>query len=351
MSRFKEFLLESVFTVNTAMAYFGLSDGFTEEDLKKVYKQMSLLHHPDRGGSTTEMQKVNDAYKVLQKSIKGYSNSKSFTVDWEAIDKELRNIAKFVNDDLEKKFKPEVFTSYLEELSGLEFEFKKTEKYPSGYDKKSPSNAGFKGEFFTKDRSSVFTITITASLSNLRRSDAGLSGGGYDYSLYVDAYGFHNNRKQKMAQRDWSFTDNHKLFTNPAQVYPRAKLKKIFTGTTTSAKSKAFKKADMYAFLTKKLNGSGSGDDIFIPVGNEYSLRIYRSVFMRKASWAILDLHTMPEGKFNLRKKVQRLPYTSFPETEEYALKLEKIIKGTKRISDEKRLIDYLSKEIEKLKK
>lgn len=37
------------------------------EVVKAAYKAMSLLHHPDRGGSTSTMQLINVAYETLTK--------------------------------------------------------------------------------------------------------------------------------------------------------------------------------------------------------------------------------------------------------------------------------------------
>ena len=34
----------------------------TMEDLKKQYKRLALLHHPDRGGNEEVMKKINSAY-------------------------------------------------------------------------------------------------------------------------------------------------------------------------------------------------------------------------------------------------------------------------------------------------
>jgi curved DNA-binding protein CbpA len=35
------------------------------EELKKMYHQLALKHHPDHGGSTSEMQALNDEYDLL----------------------------------------------------------------------------------------------------------------------------------------------------------------------------------------------------------------------------------------------------------------------------------------------
>lgn len=37
----------------------------TLEELKKTYHRLALHHHPDHGGSTAEMQALNDEYDLL----------------------------------------------------------------------------------------------------------------------------------------------------------------------------------------------------------------------------------------------------------------------------------------------
>lgn len=42
----------------------------TLEELKKQYKQLAMQHHPDLGGSTTDMQEINNEYDLLFASLK-----------------------------------------------------------------------------------------------------------------------------------------------------------------------------------------------------------------------------------------------------------------------------------------
>ena len=46
--------------------YFN--DCTTLEDVKRRYKQLALLHHPDRGGSTATMQEINSEYSNIVKN-------------------------------------------------------------------------------------------------------------------------------------------------------------------------------------------------------------------------------------------------------------------------------------------
>lgn len=49
-----------------AMTILGLTRGYAEKDLKKAYRQKSLLVHPDKGGTNEDFLKVRVAYEFLQ---------------------------------------------------------------------------------------------------------------------------------------------------------------------------------------------------------------------------------------------------------------------------------------------
>ena len=58
-----------------AVRYFeiGTKDAFTKEFVKKKYKRLSLIHHPDRNGneetSIREMQKINYCFELLEEEL------------------------------------------------------------------------------------------------------------------------------------------------------------------------------------------------------------------------------------------------------------------------------------------
>lgn len=44
----------------------------TLQDVKKLYKELAKLHHPDRGGNTATMQEINNEYEyAIRKAAKG----------------------------------------------------------------------------------------------------------------------------------------------------------------------------------------------------------------------------------------------------------------------------------------
>jgi hypothetical protein len=48
-----------------ALAELGLKDPVDDEVIKKEYRRLIMQHHPDRGGDTEKLQKLNDVIKSL----------------------------------------------------------------------------------------------------------------------------------------------------------------------------------------------------------------------------------------------------------------------------------------------
>jgi hypothetical protein len=65
--------------------------------------------HPDRGGSTAQMQQVNDANEVLQKAVATTSSR----YDWKERDREYAEIGKNVIDDINSKLNIDNYVKFL----------------------------------------------------------------------------------------------------------------------------------------------------------------------------------------------------------------------------------------------
>lgn len=48
----------------------GVSETATQEEIRKAYKRMAMIHHPDRGGDAAEFNRIRKAYKSLSKQNK-----------------------------------------------------------------------------------------------------------------------------------------------------------------------------------------------------------------------------------------------------------------------------------------
>jgi len=49
------------------MTYF--TDIKTKEDLKKTFRKLSTIYHPDKGGTLEVMQKINNEYSLLKNTF------------------------------------------------------------------------------------------------------------------------------------------------------------------------------------------------------------------------------------------------------------------------------------------
>jgi curved DNA-binding protein CbpA len=322
MKKFKDYLIEITMTFDKALEVFGMDAEKAADKLalKKKYRDLAKQHHPDHGGDAKMFREVGDAYEVLSKAKISKSG-----VDWDAIDAKYRRWGLQIKTSLLSNFRPEIFTVYFKEQSGYDYNYEIIRTFPLEKER-SPNYAGFDVEFFTKDRSTVFTMTVHATLSNVINNKSLGHGDDISYTVVTTAVGFHLNKKQKMSQRDWKWTNDHSFFRKPEMLFPVKKMKAIFSGKTSNRK---FKKRDMETFLEKKLGATfGSQDFVYIPLGEDYKLTIYRSVIMKQAAWGI-------NGIYQKHSRVAMAGYFSFMEEEETAKIFEKVQKEVMKVKGE----------------
>lgn len=335
--RFKQFLLEETMSVNRALEIFGLEskDAADKGLLKRTFSRLAKANHPDHGGDVEQMKLINLAYEVLKKA-----KVKFGSVDWESIDKKYRYLGSAIKTALIAGFKPEVFTRYFEKIKGEAFNSEILQTWP-GQNERSPHIAGFKAEFFTDDRNTIFELDVIANLIDIAKNNS-LGFEDLNFSLSIIAYGFYKNKKQKLSKSDWKFTNDHSFFSKPEKIFPKHKLEKIFSGATSQ---RAFKKRDMYTFLTKKLKAKTNGDYVYIPLKDDYWFVIYRTVFMRQPFWH-------PNGIYFKRiRRVEGCPVVSLPETEETAKFFETIQKKSQRGRDQESISNIVNTLLKSKKK
>lgn len=72
-----ELILESKINFNDALKIFNLSNRYSNQELKQKYKLLAKKHHPDLGGSSVEMYKINISYELLKEKLGSSNNSKN----------------------------------------------------------------------------------------------------------------------------------------------------------------------------------------------------------------------------------------------------------------------------------
>jgi curved DNA-binding protein CbpA len=331
MKKFKEYLIERNMTFDLALKVFGMkADEIGDKaKLKKRYRDLAMQHHPDKGGDKEMAQDVNDAYAVLAKSQHKGVTGGGF--DWDSLAAKYKVAGAQIKTALLSNFQPDIFKNYFKELSGYDFNYEIKRVFPSEKER-NPNNAGFEVEFFTKDKSTLFSLKISANLRDIVYPKAELGIGSISYAVYTEAYGFHLNKKQKMSQRDWKFTNDHSFFRQPETLFPKKKLQAIFSGTTSK---RAFKKRDMEVFLKVKLGARlQGGDTAIIDIGEGYSLLIYRMTFQRQPFWGANGIY-FSKGGLGFGSRVAMATIVNFPEEEETAKIFEKIQKEVMKVKGE----------------
>lgn len=55
-----------------AIEFFGLKDKVSIKSFKRLYRKMSKEIHPDIGGDSEEMKKLNEYYKLVMEYLESY---------------------------------------------------------------------------------------------------------------------------------------------------------------------------------------------------------------------------------------------------------------------------------------
>ena len=317
--KLKKLLFEITFDQALKVLNYSKEDLGDEAKLKKAYRDATITAHPDKGGSTSAMQDVTAAYELLKKT----KSSSSSKFDWEKSDKENLDLGLKVLEQLKQKFNTTKFIDHFNQIYSDSFQVKISKERPSSSDR-SAWYAGLSAEFFNASRDIVFSIDFHCSIHDVKYDKSLGSGiGNISYPLGVSAYGFFNNKKLKITQRDYSSTRNHDVLINPELSFPKAKLEKF----KTTSVSKVFKRADMILYLTKKLGMTWDGDQARIKdVPKPLAIVFSRGTFMKTPYWS-LNLYENSRG-------VPGMSYVTLPETIETAQAIEKLVKEVGKTTD-----------------
>jgi hypothetical protein len=339
-----------------ALKIFGIDSVPSTDELKNLYRTLALKNHPDKGGSLEAMKDINQAYDVL-KTMK-VSASKAF--DWEEIHRKTteRNKHQFTVMDsiFEEEFDANGILKYLQQFVTDELFISVQKK-----DKNKISKAEWESWSFNfsadvkihnKDNTLVFFVRYYISFND--NKSGGLSYDDIDekdilYNVDITSDIYYNNRKNKLGKRDYKFRLGHRIISNYEEVFPKAKLNKIFSGQG----KKTFKKADFELGLKRELNVNFDKDLYFIyPFGKDvkFYISMYRSTILRQAaySWAVIQALDPSTKKYF--HPALRLPHRTMMETEESLRNIIETIHSFVKISKQKNLNpEEDSKELHKI--
>jgi len=108
-------------SASEAEQILGLSGKYSAAQVKSSYRKMSLKHHPDKGGSTEMMKKVNAAYEMLKKGSSS-RNSRPSRSSSESRGDIIDNLEKHL--DKEMRYASKGIIQRMKKFTGLNFKIK-----------------------------------------------------------------------------------------------------------------------------------------------------------------------------------------------------------------------------------
>jgi hypothetical protein len=297
--------------------------------LKKAYRAASMKSHPDRGGSTALMQRVNEAYEVLSQHHEpsragGKSKAEEEAEYAQAAARSLHT----VQAALAKAFDPATFTQHFANATGKEFTADVKESVKDDY-KKNPRMVVIEATWRSADGATVFSLRISVDLASAMR--VRMLGGGEDslaFTVTTRVEILHDSRKSKFQQRDWSFTSNSRVLMDPEDLFPAAKIKKMISG---KEKARKFSARDMKLGMEKYLGAQIEQEWAQFPVGatvpsepprfprafhDRFVVKMWRTVLMRTPAWNLYNV----EGPIVPKQGRQKFDVSSTSALESEAL-------------------------------
>lgn len=279
-------MINEKMTHREALEILGATGTESKAELSKLFKRASLRNHPDRGGSTELMQKINMAYDVVTKTNSSGETMMDMRARHAANKKawEEKLDAYFVvaKNYFSTKFNAQEFAEYFTKYTGQPTTFtqevKKDTISVSAVFRFTSGDAHFDFAFYCKPEEGKGLVAPDASALG---------------SVSVNTLVLVGTKKHKMASREYQWGKNPDKIT-PESLFPSKKLASIFSPTQKNLK---FKRADYMTSFRKHLDAEINGNDIYVPVG-ELKVRFYRHVFMRKGMYVFSNVYDPAVSKF-----------------------------------------------------
>jgi len=343
MKTFKQFLKETAMTYDEAVKILDIKDSTI--DLTTAWKMASKKHHPDLGGSTDMMQKVNAAYSLLKK----IGTKHILSPDERKRDDDMK-LAKakmelaVIKNALNKDFSVERFSKHFSKFFPGLLKHTVKEKIADSY--WTGAYVQQIHEWATTNRETIFYYQIYFSAEGNQMNKM-LGGGdsGLQWKITIDNYLYHDNRKQKMKQRTWDWKGSTTEVSDPENIFPSKVLKKVFEGK----KERKFKRRDFESGFLRKLGDvtfdrEGSWIDLGEEDGKKLKLYIYRmSMGKDYSAW-------MVNGIYKAGSRVKMGYVVSVEETEETMNMWIDIVKRMRAAKGVEAMNSVITKELEKYK-
>lgn len=207
--------------------------------------------------------------------------------------KRMQELKDYVVNDLQQRVNSSAFLKYFEDVFGEKFTGEFIVK-PSDHYVQVWANLKIRNHDATK----YFEMDLHPDVLGMMDAPISLGSTSLDsipYSVTVDGFTFTDNRKTKLYSKSWVKTSTASKFTDPATVFPRAKI--------TKDVSRKFSKRDMLAGLTATPGVEWSSDrsTVFIPLAEDGKcVAARRSTMMGTAAW---DLEgTFTRAKYSIKR-------------------------------------------------
>ena len=324
MKTFKQYIVEEVLSFSDALKIFNIDRvPSTRSEFDKLYKQLALKNHPDLGGSTEAMKKLNMAKEVLSKNLgRGEKEAEKAAQDeWEAKYRAEKEQAFHIAMNFFKKIDLELYKVYFKKLFNKDFFAEsKASVWKSG---KYEHNAPYINiEIFTKERDIVFYLTLGCDLFRLYGDifgQKGLSTSNVTFDYYIQSESFIENKKQVITKQKYIRSTDASVLTKPETVFPKARIEKLASGTVRQ--NSTLKKRDFESMITMKFKGEkGTNNYYYIPFlkdsDSEYRLAIWRTVLMKQGLWMFAYINKKGLNGFGWNSDNKGIELTYVPENQ-----------------------------------
>ncbi len=315
MKTFKQYIIEEILSFDDALKIFNIDRvPSSKSDFDKLYKQLALKNHPDLGGSTEAMKKLNMAKDVLSKHLGKGKTEMEKAAEEEAMAKYQaeKEQAFHIAMNFFKKIDLELYKVYFKKIFNRDFyaELKASEWNRNKYAHNSPY---IDIEIFTRERDIVFYVHLGCDLYRLYGDifgKKGLSTSSFTFDYYIKSECFIENKKQVITKEKYTKSTDASVLTKPEVLFPKDRMEKLASGTVRQ--NSTLKKRDFESMFKMQYKGEQYKDWYFIPYKTEgtitYYISISRIVFMRQGVYSFGSFYTKDSSKmFGGMKKMDNI--------------------------------------------